>query len=114
MAGRLFVYVTNPCNLAGTPNGTMQSGPALATGAPGDRGPPLGPVPWTTSKFVIPTVEIWLNALAGHRSSGVTEIEKKLPLSATRAPYFLSPRRMAFSSVLQVEGMTKLDLSRKR
>src|SRR4029077_9044399 len=98
----------------GEPKATDRFEPALATGAPGDRGPSFGPVLWMTSKLVMPTEEMWLKALAGHRSSGVTEIEKKFPLSATKAPYFFSPIKMAFSSMLQLEGMTKLDLRRNR
>src|SRR5690348_2640904 len=90
------------------------SAPAFAVGAPGDRGPPFGPVLCTTSKLVIPTIEMWLKAFAGQRLSGVTEIEKKFPLSATKAPYFFKPRNMAFSSMLQGFEITKLDLSRSR
>ena len=62
-----------------------------------------------TSKLVMPTVDRWLKALAGQRSSGVTEMEKKPPLSATMAPYFFKASRMAFSCLAQVAGMTKLD-----
>src|SRR5437870_4313673 len=91
-----------------------RSGPALASGAPGERGPSLVPVVWMTSKFVMPMLEMWLKALAGQRSSGVTEIEKKLPLSATIAPYFFNASSIAVSSLAQVEGITKLDLSRSR
>ena len=36
------------------------------------------------------------------KRKGVTEIEKKLPLSATSAPYFLSAATTAFSQTLQL------------
>ena len=67
-----------------------------------------------TSKFVRPTVLRWSKQPAGQRSSGVTEMEKKFPLSATSAPYFLSALRTAFSCCVQLPGMAKLDLRRSR
>src|SRR5580765_7479979 len=102
MTGAAPVAITKPCNVTGDPRDTFWSGPAEALGAPGERGPSLAFVAWTTSKLVMPTDEIWLKAFAGQRSSGVIEMEKKLPLSATIAPYFFSPSKMAFSSLLQV------------
>src|SRR5271170_2927006 len=98
----------------GWPTAAGWFGPALAAGGPGERGPPVGPVVWMTSKLVMLMLVRSLKQLAGQRSSGVTEMEKKLPLSATIAPYFCKPSRMAFSSMVQLVGMTKLDLRRKR
>src|SRR5260370_41681131 len=91
------------------------SAPASTVGAPGDRGPSLGPVVWITSKLLTSMVERLLNAFAGNRLSGQTEMEKKPPLlSATSPPYFLSARHTAFSSIVQPLGMTKLAFSRNR
>src|SRR5271170_6526859 len=98
----------------GWPTAAGWFGPALAAGGPGERGPPVGPVVWMTSKLVMLTLVRSLKQLAGQRSSGVTEMEKKFPLSATIAPYFLRPSSNAFSSFVQFDGMTKLDLSRNR
>ena len=56
----------------------------------------------------------WSKHLAGQRSSGVTEMENTLPLSATKAPYFFNPRSTAFSSLVQFSGMTKPAFNRKR
>ena len=53
------------------------------------RGPSLGPVVEMTSKLLMSIRERLSNALAAKRSSGQTEMEKKLPLSATIAPYFV-------------------------
>src|SRR5438045_5560724 len=84
-------------------------------GAPGERGPSLGPVVWITSKFVTDSPVIWLKAPAGQRRSGTTEIEKKLLLlSAIKPPYFFSAAAIAFSSFVQLAGTVKFALSRNR
>src|SRR5262245_36953961 len=88
--------------------------PASAVGAPAERGPSLGPVVWMTSKFVIEMLVRCVNTFAGHRLSGVTEMEKKLPLSATIAPYFFNPRRTAFSGELQSLGILNVAFNRNR
>src|ERR1051326_4557235 len=108
MTGGVPVKVTEPFRFAVGVIGTDRSGPALALGAPEERGPSVGPVVWITSKFVMPMLEMWLKALAGQRLSGVIEMEKKPPLSATNAPYFFKPRSNAFSSAAQLFEMTKL------
>src|SRR5580692_7397455 len=105
---------TEPCNWTGALKSADWSGPALTEGAPGERGPSLGPVVWMTSKLVMLMLVKSLKQFSGQRSSGVTEMEKKFPLSATIAPYFLSPSNMAFSSIVQLAGMTKDDFSRNR
>src|ERR1043166_2087315 len=76
------VKLTEPCNWAGVPSTAEWSGPALATGAPGERGPSVGPVVWMTSKLVMLMVVRSSKTLAGQRSSGVTEMEKKFPSTA--------------------------------
>src|SRR5206468_9236353 len=111
--GAAFVYWTLPERFTASPRLTVWSGPAYATGAPGERGPSLGPVVWMTSKLVTESPVIWLNAPEGQRRSGTTEIEKKLLLlSAIKAPYFLSAAAMAFSCFVQFAGPLKLALSR--
>src|SRR5437899_1821114 len=77
IAGGGLVKVTAPCSWKGKPVKAVASGPALAAGAPGERGPSAGPVVWTTSKFVTPMLPLnrWLR-LVPQRSSGVIEIEK--------------------------------------
>ena len=67
-----------------------------------------------TSKFVMLMLVKWSKQPAGQRSSGVTEIEKKPPLSATSAPYFFNPSSTAFSSFVQPDGMTKPAFNRTR
>ncbi|MND08010.1 hypothetical protein D3C83_303680 [compost metagenome] len=67
-----------------------------------------------TSKFVIATLRRLSKHSAGQRLSGVTEMEKKFPLSATMAPYFFSAVRTAFSCFVQFSGIAKDDLSRTR
>jgi hypothetical protein len=52
ITGGVLLKVTTPGKVTGTPTGTVWSGPAFATGAPGDLGPSTGPVVWMTSKFV--------------------------------------------------------------
>jgi hypothetical protein len=65
-----------------------------------------------TSKFVMATFRRLLKQFAGQRLSGLTETEKKLPLSATIAPYFFSAFSTTFSCFVQFAGMAKDDLSR--
>src|SRR5689334_21707775 len=110
-----FAYWTLPARFTMSPRLALWSGPALTIGAPGERGPSLGPVVCTTSKLVTESPVMWLKAPEGHRRSGTTEIEKKLLLlSAIRPPYFLSAAAMAFSSFVQFAGTLKPALSRRR
>ena len=94
--------------------------PASAVGAPAERGPSVAPVATTTSKLEMSQLSApalvprWSKAVAGQRSSGQIEIEKKLPLSATNAPYFFSPRAIACSAADQLAGTTKDDFKRSR
>ena len=69
---------------------------------------------WITSKFVTETLLRWLKAEPDHRSSGTAEIEKKPPLSATIAPYFINAVKIAFSSFDHVAGIWKFGFKRKR
>src|SRR5687767_9781439 len=103
-----------PFNCNGVPVVVDLSGPASARGAPGDRGPSFTPVVCITSKFVMLIEDKWLNSPAAQRLSGTAEMEKKLPLSATRAPYFFKPLSTAFSGVVQLSGIKKLCLRRTR
>src|SRR5882724_9838471 len=80
--------VAAPCRITGLVMAAVWSEPALTVGAPAERGPSLTPVVATISKFVMPILRKLSKQPAGQRSSGVTEMEKKLPLSATSAPYF--------------------------
>src|SRR5438094_438326 len=84
MIGWAPVKVATPCNWAKEPSTTDWSGPAFTAGAPGERGPSSGPVVRMTSKLVMLILVRSLKQFAGQRSSGVTEIEKKFPLSATQ------------------------------
>ena len=64
----------------------VRSAPAAQVGAPALRGPSVGPVAWTTSNWSTPIEARLANESVPKRGSGVTEIEKKPPLSATSAP----------------------------
>src|SRR3989442_8848728 len=108
------IHVTLPCSVTGCPDDTVRSGPAFAPGGFGERGPSFWPVVWMTSKFVMPTLVKLSKQPAGQRLSGVTEMEKKFPLSATNAPYLLSAVRTAFSCFVQLSEMAKPDLRRSR
>ena len=69
-----------------------------------------------TSKFVMTTPDRSSKPFTpfGQRSSGATEIPKMLPLSATSAPYFFSASATAFSSFVQLAGMTNAAFNRSR
>ena len=74
------------------PRGADWSGPANAVGAPGERGPAVGSVAWTASKFVISLRLSFFCSLRYHLSSAIRSLHILLSVFSVFFAVILFPR----------------------